>query len=159
MCDQSKVKIREFKKSDLSYIKNLIYKTIDVCYRGVYCAEAVQFFKDWHNDEKILKNAKEGYTIILDENSRIVGTGTIVGDEIMRVFVDPAFQKCGFGKVIMQKLEDAALSNGIEAVKLDASIPSKNFYDSLGYVTLKETFLELENNERLDYYKMQKSLT
>lgn len=76
----------------------------------------------------------------------------------MRVFVEPAFQKRGFGKLIMQKLEEKALSEGISVVKLDASLPSKKFYDSLGYVTLEETFLEVENNKRLDYYKMEKSL-
>jgi hypothetical protein len=37
-------------------------------------------------------------------------------------------------------------------------LPSKRFYDSLGYITLEETFLEVENGKRLDYYKMQKSL-
>ena len=76
----------------------------------------------------------------------------------MRVFVEPAFQKRGFGKLIMQKLEEKAISQGIKIVKLDASLPSKKFYDSLGYVTLEKTFLEVENGKKLDYYKMEKSL-
>jgi GNAT superfamily N-acetyltransferase len=151
--------MRKFKKTDLANVKRLIHKTIDTCYSGIYCAEAVKFFKDWHYDRKILKNAKEGYTIVLEENSRIIGTGTIVGDEIMRVFVDPAFQKRGFGKLIMSELEQKAVSTGIDLVKLDASLPSKKFYESLGYGVLDETFLELEDNKRLDYYKMQKTLT
>jgi predicted GNAT family N-acyltransferase len=76
----------------------------------------------------------------------------------MRVFVEPALQKRGLGKLIMQKLEEKALSSAISIVKLDASLPSKKFYDSLGYVTLEETFLEVENGKKLDYYKMEKSL-
>ena len=150
--------VREFLNNDLVDVKSLVHRTIDVCYSSVYCAEAVQFFKDWHHDEKILKNAKEGYTIVLNEDGRMVGTGTIVGDEVMRVFVDPVFQKCGFGKLIMSELEERALSLGIVVIKLDASIPAKKFYDSLGYVTLEETSLEVGNNKRLDYFKMQKSL-
>jgi GNAT superfamily N-acetyltransferase len=94
----------------------------------------------------------------LEKDNQIIGIGTLLGDEIMRVFVDPAFQKRGFGKLIMQKLEEKALSAGIDIVKLDASLPSKKFYDSLAYVTLEKTFLEVENNERLDYYKMEKLL-
>jgi len=140
-------------------IKSLVHKTIDICYSSVYCAEAVQFFKDWHHDEKILKNAKEGYTVVLEKNNKMVGTGTIVGNEIMRVFVDPRFQKCGIGKLIMSRLEEKALLLGIDVIKLDASIPAKKFYDALGYITLEEAFVELKNNKRLDYYKMQKSLT
>ena len=58
----------------------------------------------------------------------------------------------------MQKLEEKALSQGINIVKLDASLPSKKFYDLLGYGTLKETFLEVENRKKLHYYKMEKSL-
>jgi GNAT superfamily N-acetyltransferase len=153
------MRIREFKSSDLADVKSLVDGTIGACYSSVYCPEAVQFFKDWHHDEKILENAEKGYTIILEENNKTVGTGTIVGNEIIRVFVNPAFQKQGFGKLIMSKLEEKALSLGIDVIKLDASIPAKKFYDDLGYTTLEETFVELKDNKRLDYYKMQKSIT
>jgi GNAT superfamily N-acetyltransferase len=159
MCEHGKVTIRDFKNSDLAEVRDLIKKAIDVCYSNVYCAEAVKFFKDWHHDQKILQNAEEGFSIVLEQDGRIIGTGTIVGDEIIRVFVDPVYQKRGFGKLIMCKLEKKAVLNGVDAVRLDVSLPSKKFYDSLGYVMLKHTFLELENNKRLDYYKMQKSLT
>lgn len=151
--------IREFKKADLAEVKDLVDKTIDICYSDVYCIEAIQFFKDWHHSDKILKNAKEGWTIILGQDGRIIGTGTVIGNEIVRVFVEPASQKCGFGKLIMQKLEEKALSQGIDIVRLDASLPSKKFYDLLGYVTLEKTFREVENNKRLDYYRMEKSLS
>ena len=156
MSKQDNISIRKFKSSDLCIVRSLIQNTIDVCYSNVYSKEAVRFFKDWHCDENVLKDANEGHTIVLERVSRIIGTGTIVGDEIKRVFVDPAFQKNGFGKILMQKLEGKALLAGVGVVKLDASLPSKRFYDSLGYVTLEETFLEVENGKRLDYFKMQK---
>jgi GNAT superfamily N-acetyltransferase len=152
------MKIREFKKTDLIAVKELVDKTIDICYSNMYCAEAVEFFKDWHHSDKIIKNAKEGCTIIIEQGGRIVGTGTVVADEIVRVFVEPASQKCGYGRLIMKKLEEKALSRGINIVKLDASLPSKKFYDLLGYVTLEETFLIVENSQKLHYYKMEKSL-
>ncbi|MHC4570620.1 MAG: GNAT family N-acetyltransferase [Planctomycetota bacterium] len=156
---EKKFSIREFKPSDLGAVTSLIHNTIDTCYSEAYPKEAVQFFKDWHCDDRILQQAKEGYTIVLEKNNKIIGTGTVLGDEIMRVFVEPALQKRGLGKLIMQKLEEKALSAAISVVKLCASLPSKKFYDSLGYVTLEETFLEVENGKKLDYYKMEKSLT
>ena len=158
MIKQNSIKIRRFRKTDLADVRNLIYKTIDTCYADFYCVEAINFFKDWHNDQKILKNAKEGYTIVVEKDNQIIGTGTIVGDEIMRVFVDPVFQKREFGKLIMRQLEQKAVSTGINVVKLDASLPSKKFYELLDYIVLEETFVEVENNERLDYFKMEKSL-
>ena len=159
MTKRNDVKIKNFKSSDLDVIKRLIYNTIDVCYQQVYREEAIKFFKDYHKNENILKGAKEGYTIVLEKNNRIIGTGTMVEDHIMRVFVVPEFQKPGFGKLIMHNLGERALSTRVRFVKLDASLPSKRFYDSLGYVTLEETFLEVEKGKKLDYYKMEKSLT
>ncbi len=158
MSKQDNVSIRKFKTSDLDTVRSLIQNTIDVCYSDVYSKEAVRFFKDWHCDDSILKDANEGHTIVMERDSRIIGTGTIVGEEIKRLFVEPSFQKNGFGKIIMQKLEEKALLASVDVVKLDASLPSKKFYDSLGYVTLEETFVEVENGKRLDYYKMQKSV-
>jgi len=158
MSKRPSISVRRFKPSDHDIVKSLIQKTIDACYSDVYCKEAVRFFKDWHCDDRILNEAKEAYTVVLEKNRQIIATGTIVGDEIRRVFIEPAFQKQGFGRVIMRKLEAKAFELGVHLVKLDASIPSKRFYDSLGYVTPQETFLELENHKRLDFYKMQKTL-
>ena len=151
MSKQDNVLIRKFKTSDLDTVRGLIEHTVDVCYSDVYQKEAVRFFKDWHCDENVLKDAKEGHTIVLERDSRIIGTGTFVGNEIKRLFVEPVFQNTGFGKILMHKLEEKALLAGVGNVKLDASLPSKKFYDSLGYVTLEETFVELENGTRLDY--------
>jgi len=158
MSKRASISVRRFKPSDRDIVKSLIERTIDACYSDVYCKEAVRFFKDWHCDDRILNEAKEGYTVVVEKNREIIATGTIVGDEIRRVFVEPAFQRQGFGKVIMRKLEAKALALRIPLVRLDASIPSKRFYDSLGYVILEETFLELKNNKRLDFYKMQRTL-
>jgi GNAT superfamily N-acetyltransferase len=158
MSVQNHISTRIFRPSDLTALKSLVQTTIDACYPKVYPKEAVQYFKDRHCDEKILKDAKEGYTILLLKDTRIVGTGTIVGQDVKRVFVDPAFQRRGFGRLIMRKLEERAVSTGIDVVKLDSSLPSKAFYDGLGYVTLESAFREVGNNERLDFYKMEKTL-
>ena len=158
MSEQNHISTRIFRPSDLAALKSLVQTTIDACYPKVYPKEAVQFFKDWHSDEKMLKDAKEGYIILLLKDTRIVGTGTIVGEDVKRVFVDPIFQRCGFGRLIMRKLEERAVSTGIDVVRLDASLPSKTFYDVLGYVTLERAFREVENNKRLDFYKMEKAL-
>jgi N-acetylglutamate synthase-like GNAT family acetyltransferase len=151
------IRIRKFASSDLHAVKNLIRHTINICYSGVYPKEVIKFFLDYHNDRNILKEAKEGYTIVLRRNNRIVGTGTIIGDHILRVFVHPKLQKQGFGKLIMQKLEAKAVSAGVKTINLDASLPSKKFYDSLDYTSVKAS-LKVENGKRLNYYKMKKAL-
>ncbi len=152
------IRIRKFISSDLRAVKKLIRRTINTSYSPVYPKEVIKYFHDYHNDETILKDAKEGYTIVLEKNNRIIGTGTIVANHIWRVFIDPAFQKEGLGKLIMRKLEAKAISNKIRFIKLNASLPSKKFYDSLGYSTSRKTFLKVENGKKLNYYKMEKTL-
>ncbi len=95
---------------------------------------------------------------MLVQAGRILGTGAIVDDEIKRVFVDPTFQKQGFGRRIMRQLEEAAARQGVGIVRLDASLPSKAFYDRLGYTTVEPAFLPVGNGGRLDFFKMQKAL-
>ena len=58
----------------------------------------------------------------------------------------------------MLNLEEKAASKGIKVVKLDASLPSKKFYDSLGYTASAKTFVKVENGKKLNYYKMKKNL-
>ncbi|MGD0784414.1 MAG: GNAT family N-acetyltransferase [Sedimentisphaerales bacterium] len=150
--------MRKFKSSDLDTVRDLIHKTIDINYLPFYNAESIKYFKDYHNNENILKGTKEGYTIVLEKSNRIIGTATLIDDYIMRVFVNPKFQKKGLGKLLMQKLQTKALSAGIRTVKLDSSLPAKKFYDSLGYKTIKKTFVKVKNGKKLDYYKMKKLL-
>jgi len=149
--------LREFLTTDLFAVKSLVHRTIAVCYPGHYCLEAVRFFANYHSEQAILQDAKEGCTLVLDRAGRILGTGTLVGDEIKRLFIEPGLQRHGLGRLIMQRLESRAISLGIGTVRLDASLPAKAFYDSLGYTTLGETFLSVENGRRLDYFKMCKT--
>jgi GNAT superfamily N-acetyltransferase len=150
--------IREFQKADLAALKALVHKTIATCYPGHYGVEAVRFFLDYHSEKAILQDAQKGRTVVLDKAGRILGTGTLVGDEIKRVFVDPTFQQQGFGRWIMRQLEETAARQGVGAVKLDASLPAKVFYDRLGYLTVEPAFRPVGKGRRLDFFKMQKAL-
>lgn len=158
MAREMSTTIREFQNADLAAVRSLVHRAITTCYPGHYCPEAVRFFVNYHEGEAILRDAETGCTIVLDKGGRLLGTGTLVDDEIKRVFVAPAFQKQGLGRRILQHLEELATLQGARIVKLDASLPSKMFYDRLGYVTTEAAFLPVENGRRLDFFKMQKTL-
>jgi len=63
------------------------------------------------------------------------------------------------GRQIMAHLEARASSAGVSSVTLDASLPSKRFYDSLGYSTVEEASRPVANGESLRFYRMRKPLT
>jgi len=151
--------LRAFEETDLFAVKSLVHRTIAACYPGHYCMEAVRFVANYHGDGAILEDARQGCTLVLEKAGRILGTGTLVGDEVKRIFVEPGLQRHGLGRLIMQRLEAQAALLGVATIHLDASLPAKPFYDRLGYATVERTSLEVENGRRLDHFKMRKTLT
>ncbi|WP_301678359.1 GNAT family N-acetyltransferase [Methanoculleus methanifontis] len=108
--------------------------------------------------EQILLDATRGCTFVLASGGRIAGTGTLLGTTIKRVFVHPSRQRRGYGALLMHALESEAIRRGIGRVDLSASLPSKRFYDLLGYATECEDYIPVRNGKRLDYYTMVKAL-
>jgi GNAT superfamily N-acetyltransferase len=155
---KEKIVIRFFKPSEADLVQRLIYRTIDVCYSGVYDAESIKHFKEHHSEQCILQDAERGHTIVLFRNRKVIGTGTFLYNTFKRVFIEPQMQRHGFGKTIMQRLELYALNDDVRSVKLHASLPSKPFYESLGYEIVEETYLQVDNHKKLHYYKMKKEL-
>jgi GNAT superfamily N-acetyltransferase len=158
MLSKKQIKLREFELSDLEYVKNLIKRTIDICYRDVYCKEIVDFFDMFHWYGNILKTAQDGYIVVAEVQGKIVGTGGVIGGAVLRVFVDPAYQKQGLGKMIMNELEMRATANGVKTVRLRALANAKKFYESLGYLTVANSLVEVDTGRHFEYYQMEKRL-
>jgi len=158
MLSKEQILIREFKLADLESVKELINRTIDACYNGYYCNEVMDYFDMYNWDGNILKVARDGYIVVVEKQGKIVGTGSIIGEVVSRVFVDPACQKQGLGKMIMNKLERQAAANGVKIVRLRALANAKKFYESLGYVTVDKGLVAVDNSRHLEYYQMEKKL-
>lgn len=158
MLSKQQILVRKFKLSDLESVKNLINRTIDVCYNGFYCREVMDYFDMFHWDGNILKVARDGYIVVVETEGKIVGTGSVMGDVILRVFVDPAYHKQGLGRMIMNELEMHAAANGVKVVQLRALANARKFYEALGYLTVAKGLVEVDNGRLLEYYKMTKRL-
>jgi N-acetylglutamate synthase-like GNAT family acetyltransferase len=152
------IQIREFDEEDLSAVYKLIQDTIDISYHKVYSKEAIEFFKGHHSRKHILDDAVNGYTIIAEHESEILGTATLFGSNIRRVFVSPRYQHSGIGKLLVQDLEKNASFKRLTIVDLEASLNSKMFWDSLGFTVREEDFVPVRNKRKLRYYKMFKPL-
>jgi GNAT superfamily N-acetyltransferase len=152
------IRIRDFIKSDTVPLRKLIHGTIDACYTDVYPPRAVEFFKDFHCTENILERAEKGQTVILEIGDKIIGTGTLLGNTILGVFVHPEFQHRGYGKDLMAELETRAEAIGRTELELSVSLPSREFYQRLGYRILKKKSLDVGEGQTLDYWQAEKSL-
>jgi hypothetical protein len=42
----------------------------------------VQFFKEFHSDDKIMERHRKGKILVVELNGNVIATGTLVGSEI-----------------------------------------------------------------------------
>ena len=96
---------------------------------------------------------------MVEEDDFILATGSLVGEEITGVFVHPAHQGQGYGKAIMVELERRAKAKGLSDVSLSVSLPSRKFYEHLGYNMLAENALDVGEDQYLNYWPGQKTLS
>jgi len=150
--------LREFRPADLDEVHALVARTIEASYAGVYCRTAIDHFHEHHARDAIVKDAAEGYTLVLEADGSIVGTGSLVGAYIGRMYVAPEHQGRGFGGRILEALEARARAGGVETINLAASIPARRFYEREGYRLVAQRAHEFPDGERLDWFEMAKVL-
>ena len=152
------IRLRKMKEADLQSVYALVRNTIQVSYAGVYPPEAIVFFLDYHSPENILKDLNAGYIVVIESGGQILGTGTLLGTNIRRVFINPQHQRQGIGKIIADKLERKAGSEGLEKLDLSASLRSRRFWEAMGFISSGEFSLPVGNDKKLIYYEMTKIL-
>ena len=150
---------REYRASDLEAVLSLIHHTIDVSYSPVYPVRAIQFFKDFHSEAKIIERHQNGEILIFEKDGKVIGTGSLVGSDILGVFVHPRLQHQGYGKAIMKELEKKAVLNAVSEVVLSVSLPSRRFYESLGYKITGSYSTDVGEGQKLNYWEAKKELT
>ena len=150
--------IRPFGDADLGSLHRMICDTIDASYLGVYPVRAVQFFKEYHSEKRIMERSQVGEVLIIERGGSIVATGTLVGNEILGVFVKPEDQGQGLGKRIMSELEGRAKKKGFSEIVLSVSLASRKFYDNLEYEVLAKCSLDVGEGQHLDYWPGRKTL-
>ena len=151
--------LRAFRESDVTQVRRLIHRTLDVSYAAVYPPEAVRFFKDFHSEAKILERHRAGDLLVIEQDGRVVATGAIVDGDIFGVFVDPDQQQRGHGRALMRELESRAKTKGIQEAVLSVSLPSRRFYESLGYGEFEDRSRDLGGGVQLAFWQARKALT
>lgn len=148
--------MREFRPGDLAEVAALVRRTIDRSYAGIYPPLAVAHFHEHHTREEIAANAEQGSIVVVERDGRIVATGTLIGYDVRRVYVEPAWQGRGLGRAIMAELEARAAKQGVEEVQVYASLPAKPFYERLGYLAVEEGARDCGEGQVLRWIRMSK---
>ncbi len=115
------------------------------------------FFSDHHSDGRIKADIDAGKVFLLEVAGTVIGTVTVVDNEIHRLFVLPSFQRKGYGKELMDFAEEL-IGKMYDHIILDASLPAKQMYINRSYVSIKYNMIETENGDYLCFDVMEKRL-
>ena len=147
--------IRQAKDVDFHIVRDITLTTIGTVYPRYYPEGAVQFFCDHHSDERIIDDIESEKVFLFEAEGAIVGTVTISGNEINRLFVLPAYQHKGYGRMLMDFAEQA-IPESFDRIVLDASLPAKSIYLKRGYRTTEYHVIETANGDYKCYDGMEK---
>ena len=148
--------IRKAQMSDFGVVRDITQTTIRAVYPNYYPKGAVDFFCKHHSDERISEDIEDGNVYILEDGVP-VGTVTVVGNEINRLFVLPTYQHKGYGRLLMGYAEQKIAEN-YNCVVLDASLPAKAIYLKRGYVEKGYNKIKILNGDYLCYDVMRLDL-
>lgn len=148
----------EIIKADLQQlhlVECIVIQTISKVYPCYYPKGAVDFFLEHHSSERIQNDIQQHRVYLLYDDTVCVGTVTINGNEIGRLFVLPDFQGMGYGKGLLDFAEEI-IFEGYNTIVLDSSLPAKQIYLNRGYKIEDSQSILTENGDFLCYDIMKK---
>lgn len=143
--------------NDLNEVKTIVDQTILAIYPKYYPDEVVDFFIAHHKLENIESDITKNQVWLFSNGEQTIGTGSINGNSIGRVFVFPTFQRLAYGTNIMDFLE-GLVSKTHDRATLDASLPALGLYLKRGYSVAECRTIDVKNDKVLFYTYMEKEL-
>jgi citrate lyase synthetase len=99
------VEIKEYCNAYFTDVYNVVHKTIEEIYTKYYPKSAVDFYHEYHSKENMENQMTNELILVLMENNKIIGTGSVFKNEIKRFFILPEYQGKGYGKILFKELE------------------------------------------------------
>lgn len=149
------MEIRQAVLEELSLVGEITRRTIREVYPHYYPAGVVEFFLGWHRDECILPDLRAGQVYLLLEDGVALGTVTLHGEEITRLYVLPECQGKGYGSALLGFAEKT-VGEARGRIVVEASLPAKALYWKRGYRVTNSLTERQENGDVLCWDVMEK---
>jgi len=132
------IEIRPFEAPDSEQASYVITRCLKEINSRDYTEGQIQKICDAFTPKNILKRFSERKSFVAVQYEQVIGTATLKGQEIGSMFVNPDFQGCGIGKLLIKHIEDVAKKSNVTQLKAYSSIAAIEFYKHLGYHEIKE---------------------
>lgn len=152
-----KPEIRKALPADSETVSRIVRETINAVYPRYYPAGAVELFLSYHSPDRIAADISEGIVYLAEAGGESVGTVTVRGDEVCRMFVLPGYQGKGYGGELL-RFAEKVIARSFGTARLDASLAAKGLYIKRNYMTIDFSRITAENGDYLCYDTMIKKL-
>ena len=163
------VEIIPANNSDFGIIKDLAYQIWPATYNAILSEKQLAYMLDlFYNEKALQQNVADNHRFILiKENEVAVGFADYelqykndAVTRIHKIYVLPETQGKGFGKKMIQYVENKALE--AKNIKLSLNVnrfnKAKDFYESQGFKIAFEEDVELDFGYLMEDYRMEKTL-
>ena len=133
--------IRAALQSDAVELKNLFQNTVLAINRRDYSQAEVEDWASCGDDLSNMENMiKTHYFIVaVNQQSEIVGFSSITSQGYLHsMFVHKDFQGEGIATMLLNEIEQYAITNGIMRITSEVSLTARPFFEKKGYIVEEE---------------------
>jgi GNAT superfamily N-acetyltransferase len=156
------VQLREIKQSDGDAIIEVHQKSIRGLCKNIYSKNQIAIWTNLLTREMFDAGIadKNNIGIVAIEDNKLIGYGfmNIADREIKGMYIIPEFTRQGIGRMILSKLEEHAISKGINTIKLNSTLNAVSFYEKCGFINIRDEFQVLTEDCQIECIHMIKEL-
>lgn len=145
-------------EGDECIVYNILYTKITEVYPKYYPEDVVTFFINHHSLNNIKSALNKEIILIIKNGEKHIGTGSILANEIRRMFILPNFQGKGYGTLLLSTLETIIKNNGYTYILLDSSLSAYSLYEKNGYSSIHYRKIVTPKGQFLCYNQMLKKI-
>ncbi len=159
--------IRPASVTDIPFIREIAHETWPLTYEALLGKEQVSYMLNKLYSAATLEEQMKNqhYFFLALKEYEPVGFASFSQVEkevykLQKLYVVPAEQKTGAGKVLLQTVETISKSMGAKKLQLNVNRMNvaKKFYERNGFVVIKEEDIDIESGFFMNDYVMQKEL-
>lgn len=160
-------RIRIATVDDIPLIRELTYQVWPQTYRDILTEAQIEYMLDMmYSPSSLQQQMQDGcHFIIVYQNEEPVGfaSGQLINTNIgklHKIYVIPAAQKTGAGKLLLQHVYDFIKSQGGTALQLQVNRHNnaRYFYEKEGFEVIEEADFAIGNGYYMNDYVMEKKL-
>jgi GNAT superfamily N-acetyltransferase len=136
------MKIRKFQKEDAKKVAYIIHKAIFEVLSKDYPKRVCQNLCKGNTPSKLIEKSKirNRDIFVLEEGNKVLGTGSLSGNMVRTVFVNPRYHGKGVGRKLMNHIEKVAKKKGLKTLQFHSSLTAEGFYKKLGYKKIRKEY-------------------